>query len=401
MKGTSSSALRSGRFRSSAGGALLAVASLHACVVTAPGADVVARAEAGRDAGGDPSADAAEDVEGLDARGDVIVTADVSVMDAVEDVRGDAPAMDAVDGGSPSDAGTPDAPGDCARRPFGTACAPGLVCDGRGACAIRRPCAFESAGRWNYPSGAGRRVLESVFAYGRYYNFWINPDGSYEPLNPGGNPVASVDRWRPAGNPCAMTDPCSLDSFNLFEGRGADGSLVIVESVLRRGRYFTYTAEGGYRLVSSGLLESVPQFAPESNGPCTDQFEGSCRFDTRSLVVAWGSATIVRDEITARGRRWVFDGAGRAVPSVPLGQSLTEVARYAPADGMGPCVRGSPCRFDAHFHDPTSGDEYVFARGRLFVWAPDAENTRRFVAGYGNELYTFDRYATGPCRVSR
>jgi hypothetical protein len=371
----------------------LAGALLAACAEPEPGRrDVVLR-------------DSSSEPPGPDARGDdpgfdATVEDSVSMPDASPspDASGvDASASDT--GRDASAEGGADAGGDCSGRPFGVACGPGLVCDGRGACALRRPCAFESVGRWSYPDGASRRVLESVFAYGRYHNFWINPDGTYEALNAGGNPVASVDRWRGAGQPCATSDPCSLDSFNLYEGRGAGGALVIYESILRRGRYFTYTSEGGYRLVGSGLLESVPYFASSANGPCTDQFEGSCRFDTRSLVVAWGSATLVRDEITARGRRWVFDGAGRPVPSVPLGQPLTDVARYAPADGLGPCVRGSTCRFDAHFHDPASGDEFVFARGRLFAWAPDAENTRRYAAGYGNELHTFGRYASGPCRV--
>jgi hypothetical protein len=335
------------------------------------------------DAGTDSSADVDATVEDSASKRDASASRDASEVDATaSDAGRDAAAL-----------------GDCSQRAFGAVCGPGLVCDGRGACAIRRPCAFESVGRWIYPDGASRRVLESVFAYGRYFNFWINSDGTYQPLNPGGNPVASVDRWRPMGHPCAMSDPCSLDSYNLFEGRGSGGALVIFESVLRQGRYFTYTPEGGYRLLGSGLLESVPHFAPSANGPCTDQVAGSCRFDTRSVVVAWGSGTVVRDEITARGRRWVYDGAGRPVPSVPLGQPLTDVARYAPADGLGPCVRGSPCRFDAHFHDPASGDEFVFARGQLFAWAPDAENTRRYVAGYGNELHTFSRYASGPCRV--
>jgi hypothetical protein len=260
---------------------------------------------------------------------------------------------------------------------------------------------FEGAGRWLYPDGARRRVLETVFAYGRYYNWWINPDGTVEPLNPGGNPTASVDRWRPMGQACGGADPCEFDSFDLFEAAGSSGTRVMMESIIRAGRYFTYTSEGGYRLIASGVLDELSRYSEASNGPCSGQPAGRCRFNSRSLVVDWSAGSIVREEVTARSLRWVYDGAGRPVASVPLGQPLASVPRYAPLDGQGPCDGAAPCTFDAHFHDPSSGDEYVIARGRLWVWGSDAENTRRYVAGYGNELHTFARYAGGPCRVAR
>lgn len=296
-------------------------------------------------------------------------------------------------GDASTDGGAP-----CSGRAFGVACAPGLVCDGRGECAIRRPCSFESAGRWLYPDGASRRLLETIFAYGRYYNFWIDPDGTYQPLNAGGNPTSSVDRWRGVGQVCATTSPCSIESFNLWTNAGDPA---IMETLLRGGRYFTYASAQGYRLVDSGLLEGVARWGRAASGPCAEQLDGECRFDTRSLVMNWGASQLVREEITALGRRWVFDGAGRPLASVPLGQRLSEVARYAPSDGQGPCTGATSCRFDAHFHDPTTGDEFVIARGRLFSWANDAENTRRYASGYGNELHTFGRYASGPCRVAR
>ncbi|MBL8685125.1 MAG: hypothetical protein JNK05_38465 [Myxococcales bacterium] len=288
----------------------------------------------------------------------------------------------------------------CSGRPFGERCADGLVCDGRGACAVRRPCTFESAGRWLYPDGAARRLLETVFAYGRYYNFWINPDGSYEPLNAGGNTTVSVARWQGATNACAGgASECTFDSFDLYEGPGAMGR-VLWESITRLGRFYNYTSEGGYRLVQTGLLEEIPRYSMAFNGPCSGQVEGACRFDTRSLVVNWSTGELTREEITARGARWIYDGSGRPVASVPLGQRLDAVARYVPSDGSGPCVGRSPCRFDAQYHDPSTGDEFVVAYGRLWVWANDAENTRRFALGHGNELHTFARYATGPCRVA-
>ena len=326
--------------------------------------------------------------------------ADATISDASNDVQTiDVPSVsDVIVSDVGRDAATADS-SSCAGRAFGQRCADGLVCDGRGACAVRRPCAFESAGRWLYPDGAARRLLETVFAYGRYYNFWINPDGSYEPLNAGGNVTAMVDRWRGATQACAGASDCSFDSFDLFQGAGAMGS-VLMESITRLGRYYNYTSEGGYRLLGSGLLEDVPRFSTAFNGPCTGQIEGSCRFDTRSLVVNWATGQTIREEITTRGARWVYDGAGRPVASVPLGQRLDAVARYVPADGVGPCAGRSACRFDAQFHDPSTGDEFVVANGRLWVWANDSENTRRFALGHGNELHTFARYATGPCRVA-
>jgi hypothetical protein len=342
-----------------------------------------------RDAAGDratlddrASVDAHEDTRGMDG---------VSQVDAAREAGEDAGSVDgATDAGRAS----------CEGRAFGERCADGLVCDGRGACALRRPCRFESAGRWLYPTGATRRLLETVFAYGRYYNFWINADGSFETLEGGSGVTASVDRWRGARQACDGSDPCSFDSFDLYELSGADGSRVIAESITRLGRYFNYSSEGGYRLVQSGFLHEVPRYSEAVEGPCFGQVEGACRFDTRSLVVDWSTGAIVREEITARGRRWVFDGEGRPVPSVMLGQALNAVARYAPSDGAGPCAGRGVCQFDAQFHDPSNGDEYVVAYGKLWVWASDAENTRRYVAGYANELHTFGRYASGPCRVS-
>ncbi|MFO0560753.1 MAG: hypothetical protein U0269_22240 [Polyangiales bacterium] len=321
---------------------------------------------------------------------DASVDAALVALDAMSDSAGDSARV-------VTDASSADGGASCAGRPFGASCADGLVCDGRGACAIRRPCTFESAGRWLYPEGMSRSLLETVFAYGRYYNFWIRPNGTYEPLNPGGSPTASVDRWRGVGQACSSTNPCRVESFNLWTN---PGDPAIMETLLRAGRYFTYASAQGYRLVESGFIEGVVRWSRVANGPCADQPDGECRFDTRSLVMNWGTSQLVREEITARGRRWVYDGGGRPLASVPLGQPLSEVARYAPSDGQGPCSGVTPCRFDGHFHDPTSGDEFVIARGRLFAWANDAENTRLYASGYGNELHTFGRYATGPCRVA-
>jgi hypothetical protein len=285
-------------------------------------------------------------------------------------------------------------------RAFGTACAPGLVCDGAGACAIRRPCVIESAGRWLYPSGASRRLLETVFAYGRYYNFWINGDGSYEPLSPGGNDTTEITYWRGANGACAGLMPCSIASFDIFDSPDGAGGRVLFQSVVRAGRYYVYNVTAAPRMVDQGLLEGLSRYSALMMGPCGVQPEGDCNIDSRSLVHNWATGQLMREEVTTQGRRWVWDGAGRPVAAVPLGQRLDDVTRYAPIDGQGPCsARGLNCRFDAHFHDPSSGDEYVIAYGRLFAWANDAENTRRYVAGYGNELHTFSRYATGPCRV--
>lgn len=286
-------------------------------------------------------------------------------------------------------------------RPFGTSCAEGLICDGAGACAIRRPCSFESAGRWLYPNGASRRLLETIFAYGRYYNFWINGDGTYEPANPGGNPTAEVPRWRSADGPCGGgVMSCSLASFNLFDAPDGAGGRILYESIFKGNRYWGYNVTAAPVLLGQGLIEGIPRYSAVMMGPCGVQPEGACTIDSRSLVHNWGTGQLLREEVTVQGRRWVWDGAGRPVAAVPLGQRLDDVARYAPLDGQGPCsARGINCRFDAHFHDPASGDEFVIAYGRLFAWASDAENTRRYVSGYGNELHTFSRYATGPCRV--
>jgi hypothetical protein len=371
---------------------LLALAT-SACVEAVPPRDAAVDAVNERD-----SASAIDGASNDSGRSSDDGSVDVfsHTMDVANDSAVDAAL--ALDVTSATDAAGADAADPCLGRAFGDRCGDGLACDGRGACAIRRPCTLESAGRWLYPDGAARRLLETVFAYGRYYNFWINPDGSYTPLNPGGNTTTSVDRWRGVGQACSTANPCSFDSFNLW---ASGGDPAIIETVLRGGRYFTYASAAGYRLVDSGLLEGVVRWSRAANGPCADQLEGECRFQTRSLVMDWGASQLVREEITAQGRRWVFDGAGRPVPSVPLGQRLDSVARYAASDGLGPCIAGAPCRFDAHFHDPTTGDEFVVARGRLFVWASDAENTRRYASGYGNELHTFGRYASGPCRVAR
>ncbi len=340
---------------------------------------------------------------GIDISEDILITSDITRMDSSPldaDVSFSDVSADSRTDGDVADTAVNNCVMGVIPRPFGTSCAPGLVCDGAGACAIRRPCAFESAGRWLYPSGMTRRLLETIFAYGRYYNFWINPDGTYEPLNAGGNDTTDITYWLAAGGVCAGVRPCSIASFDIIDAPDGAGGRTVYQSVTRGGRLYLYDVTAVPRMVSAGLLEGIPRFSTVMMGPCASQPEGDCNIDSRSLVHNWGTGQLIREEVTTQGRRWVWDGAGRPVASVPLGQRLDDVTRYAPIDGMGPCsARGLNCRFDAHFHDPSSGDEYVIAAGRLYAWANDAENTRRYAAGYANELHTFARYATGPCRV--
>ncbi|MDP3275408.1 MAG: hypothetical protein Q8Q09_09455 [Deltaproteobacteria bacterium] len=285
----------------------------------------------------------------------------------------------------------------CAGQAFGASCAPGLICDGRGACAIRRPCRIETGGRWLYPQGATRRLLETIFAYGRYSNRWINADGTFEVLGDG--VTHEVARWRGADNPCGTREPCRMGSFNLLDS-SAGGVRTLIESTVAYGVYYTFDVTSTPMLVTRSALDAVARYSAAMSGPCEGQPAGMCEFATRSIEHDWSTSMTLREVITAGGRRWVFDGGGRPLLSVMQGQRLQEIQRYNPSDGRGPCVGRDPCVFDAQWHDPTTRDEFVVAYGRLWVWANDAENTRRYAEGYGNELHTFARYAEGACRVS-
>lgn len=182
------------------------------------------------------------------------------------------------------------------------------------------PCTFAPAGQdctidsstiIDYP---GFGYLESVTAYGRYWNFDINNNG----LAGNGSLLVSVPRF--ANGPClyASGGTCKFDTRNLIYAPewGLDG---LFESITAYGRYWIF--DGAGNLVYTDTLLSVARFA---SGPCAYASAGTtCTFDSRELRRVPGSGLM--ETITAYGRYFEWDVNGN--PTANHGQLLTNIAR--------------------------------------------------------------------------
>ena len=143
--------------------------------------------------------------------------------------------------------------GPCAARPVGTTC----TFDTRTFTTI------------------GTQLVESITAYGRYWNFNVS-DGSAWPGN--GNELTTVTRY--ANGPCAYRPAgtaCTFDTrtFTTVNNRS-------VESVTAYNRIFNWFVDDGSAWSSNGNdLTTVSRYA---NGPCRDKAPGTCTFGTRTFV---------------------------------------------------------------------------------------------------------------------
>ena len=171
-------------------------------------------------------------------------------------------------------------------------------------------CVIDSSTNLDYP---GFGYIESVTAYGRYWNFDQNGNG----LAGNGSLLSSVARF--ANGPCQYADSpnnCRFDTRNLLDAPEWGG---LYESITAYGRYWIFDASSN--LVGTNTLLSVPRFA---NGPCAYRSAGSiCTFGSRELRHIAGGARI--ETVIAYGRYFEWDGNGN--PTANHGQLLINIPR--------------------------------------------------------------------------
>ncbi|XQA74738.1 S8 family peptidase [Xanthomonas sacchari] len=169
----------------------------------------------------------------------------------------------------------------------------------------KKPCTFDTRTEVNYP-GVG--YLESITAYGRYWNF----DANGQPFGPQGGQLHEVPRYAAANGPCYQknqNDPCVFDTRSLVVFPEWGG---LVESVNAYGQYWMWDANGN--LLASGPLQSVARYQQICNyGPAGTP----CKFDTRELK------SNRHEVITAYGRYFEFNGE-----TLIQNTALTDMARF-------------------------------------------------------------------------
>lgn len=169
----------------------------------------------------------------------------------------------------------------------------------------KKPCTFDTRAEVNYP-GVG--YLESITAYGRYWNFDVNG----QPFGPQGGALHDVPRYAAANGPCyqkTQRNPCVFDTRSLVVFPEWGG---LVESVNAYGQYWMWDANGN--LLASGPLQSVARYQQICNyGPAGTP----CKFDTRELK------NNRHEVITAYGRYFEFNGE-----TLIQNTALTDMARF-------------------------------------------------------------------------
>ena len=199
------------------------------------------------------------------------------------------------------------------------------------------PCKGQSPGNCKFDSRTvatvDGRLIESITAYGKYWNFDIN--NNYQPVKGSGSDLNSVSRY--ANGPCQGKAPgsCTFDSRTISVINNRQ-----LESITAYGKFWIFDIKDNYKLVSGGNdLTSVSRYA---NGPCKGKAPGSCSFDSRTVRTVGGRLT---ESITAYGKYWNFDVNNNYQPLSGNGSDLNSVSRYA----NGPCqgkAAGS-CTFDS------------------------------------------------------
>lgn len=178
----------------------------------------------------------------------------------------------------------------------------------------------------------GKRI-ESVTAYGSYWNWEILNSNTYNLLSNGS--LNNVARY--ANGPCQgkSSGTCTFDSLAIVNINGQ-----MLESITAYGQYWNYDINNNYNKVSSGVLNNVTRYA---NGPCKDKPSGSCKFDTREFFSISGGFL---ESVTAYGRYWNFDSRNNYQPvEGNPGGELTEVDHYksSACNGQAPgtCTFGT------------------------------------------------------------
>lgn len=173
-------------------------------------------------------------------------------------------------------------------------------------CAGHAVCTFDT----RTFAGDGATLTESITAFDHYYDFAV--DGA--PVSSG--TLASVARYAPI---CALSlnaGHCTFDTRAVF-----DRNTTRVETITAYGRYYDFD-DASHATLASGTLASVARYAPIcALKPAGDAW---CRFDTRGFVRLAANAPLL-ETITAYGRWWNFDAASG---SFVASGALRDVARY-------------------------------------------------------------------------
>jgi hypothetical protein len=202
----------------------------------------------------------------------------------------------------------------------------------RGPCADagKEPCTFDTR---TIVSVDGH-LIESITAYGKYYNFDAFDNFAAWPDN--GRLLTSVPRY--AQGPCNEVGKnlCTFDTRIMVS---IDGHLI--ESITAYGKYYNFDASDNFAPWpdNGSLLTSVPRYA---QGPCADSGKEHCTFDTRTMVSV---DEHLIESITAYGKYYNFDASDNFAPWPDNGSLLTSVPRY----DQGPCdiLQAGQCTLDS------------------------------------------------------
>jgi hypothetical protein len=144
------------------------------------------------------------------------------------------------------------------------------------------PCQGKTPGSCTFDSLAivtlGGRQIESVTAYGKYWNWDANTG---ELLPNGGELLYSVQRYK--DGPCQPTLtkglPCKFDSREFFSVNGG-----VLESVTAYGRYWNFDSRNNYNPVEGNAGGELTKVDHYGYSACNGQAEGTCTFGTRAFL---------------------------------------------------------------------------------------------------------------------
>ena len=168
-------------------------------------------------------------------------------------------------------------------------------------------------------------LVESISAYGKYYNF--DATDGYKAWPDNGSDLTTVPRY--AAGPCKgrAAGQCVFDTRTFVTLAGK-----LTESITAHGKAYNFDASpgAGYKpWPDNGRdLTGVPRFAA---GPCKGRSAGQCVFETRTFGTFDGHLV---ESITAYGKYYNFDADDGYKPWPDNGSEATGVARF----GGGPCA---------------------------------------------------------------
>jgi hypothetical protein len=241
----------------------------------------------------------------------------------------------------------------------------------------------------------GTRV-ESITAYGKYWNFYRNSSNDYIPLDGNGDALTSVARY--ASGPCAANPnpgtPCNFDTREVTASTQ-------VESITAYGKYWNFDIANEYALLpgSGNDLTSVERYYDQDGvelRPCNaNPNPGTpCTFATREIFTNSAGTPLV-EKITAYGKYWNFDITNDHQPLPGSGSVLTSVGYY----DNGPCAANpnpsTVCTFDSYdivVNPDGTWAESITAYGQYWNFN---QNNGLLNTGFLTDVL---RYGNVPCR---